>query len=279
MKTTTLAASVAQVGFEQRRSKKPLAVILAGHNGSGKSTMWLKHLSPAFQIPLVNADRMMLSVLPEPDGGNMLPPWAQTLRDTDENWMKVAQKGVESFVAQAMFRCVPFAMETVFSHWHVNPDGSIESKIDLIRQMQTAGYFVLLFFVGLSNVQLSIARVSTRVAKGGHAVEINRLMERFPRTQNAIRLASDVADAAIFTDNSRAESSAFTVCRVQIRERKIYDIRIDGNSRPPRAITEWLDVVSPLPAGATPPPSSARRPRKIRSSPKKAPRRTTTSSR
>ena len=77
--------------------------------------MWLKHLSSAFQIPLVNADRMMLSVLPEPDGGNMLPPWAQTLRDTDENWMKVAQKGVESFVAQAMSRGVPFAMETVFS--------------------------------------------------------------------------------------------------------------------------------------------------------------------
>ncbi len=267
---TTLAAAVAQVGLEQRRSKKPLAVILAGHNGSGKSTMWLKHLSPAFQIPLVNADRMMLSVLPEPDGGNTLPPWAQTLRDTDENWMKVAQKGVESFVAQAMFRGVPFAMETVFSHWHVNPDGSIESKIDLIRQMQAAGYFVLLFFVGLSNVQLSIARVSTRVAKGGHAVEISRLMERFPRTQKAIRLASEVADAAIFTDNSRAESSAFTVCRVQIRAREVYDIRIDSSRRPPRAITEWLDVVSPAPpvVATTPVSGSTQRQPKIRKSPK-----------
>lgn len=244
---TTLAAAGEQVRREQRRSKKPLAVILAGHNGSGKSTMWLKHLSPAFQIPLVNADRMMLSVLPEPDGGNTLPSWAQTLRDNDENWMKVAQKGVESFVAQAMVRGVPFAMETVFSHWHVNADGSVESKIDLIRQMQAAGYFVLLFFVGLSNVQLSIARVSTRVAMGGHAVEIGRLVERFPRTQKAIRLASEVADAAIFTDNSRAESSAFTVCRVQIGSREAFDIRTDGTRRPPRAITEWLDVVSPPP--------------------------------
>jgi len=258
---TTLAAAVAQVELEQRRSKKPLAVILAGHNGSGKSTMWLKHLSSAFQIPLVNADRMMLSVLPESVGGNILPSWAQTLRDTDENWMKVAQKGVESFVAQAMFRGVPFAMETVFSHWHVNPDGSVESKIDLIRQMQSAGYFVLLFFVGLSNAQLSIARVSTRVAQGGHAVEINRLLERFPRTQNAIRQASDVADASIFTDNSRAESSAFTVCRVQLRKREVYDIRRDGRSRPQRAITEWLDIVSPLAAVQATPPATPVQPR------------------
>lgn len=77
---TSIAEAVEEVRREQSRSKKPLAVILAGHNGSGKSTMWLKHLSPDFQIPLVNADRMMLSVLPEPDGASRLPKWAQELR-------------------------------------------------------------------------------------------------------------------------------------------------------------------------------------------------------
>jgi predicted ABC-type ATPase len=77
--------------------------------------------------------------------------------------MAVAQKGVEAFVAQAMARGVPFAMGTVFSHWRELKGGKVESKIDLIRQMQDAGYFVLLFFVGLSNAQLSIARFSTRV--------------------------------------------------------------------------------------------------------------------
>ena len=35
VRKTTLAAAVAQVELEQRRSKKPLAVILAGHNGLG----------------------------------------------------------------------------------------------------------------------------------------------------------------------------------------------------------------------------------------------------
>jgi len=241
---TSIARAVEEVRREQSRSNKPLAVIMAGHNGSGKSTMWLNHLSPKFQIPLVNADRMMLSVLPESDTARQLPKWAQDLRDTNTSWMSVAQKGVEAFVAQAMLRGVPFAMETVFSHWRELPTGKFESKIDLIRQMQTAGYFVLLFFVGLSNVQLSIARVSTRVLQGGHAVEAQRLLDRFPRTQKAIGLAASVADATIFTDNSRGKRSAFTVCRIQIRNRQIFDIR-KTSKRPARVITEWLDVVSP----------------------------------
>ena len=243
---TSIAQAVEEVRRKQRRSKKPLAVILAGHNGSGKSTMWLKHLSSEFQIPLVNADRMMLSVLPEPDRSRRLPLWAQELRDTDTSWMAVAQKGVEAFVAQAMSRGVPFAMETVFSHWHDLGDGKFESKVDLIRQMQSAGYFVLLFFVGLSNVQLSIARVSTRVAEGGHDVDEKRLLKRFPRTQKAIALGSSVADATIFTDNSGSETAAFKVCRIQIRSRAIFDIRKPPNRRPPLAITEWLDVVCPV---------------------------------
>lgn len=241
----SLPTAVAKVRREQKHSGKPLAVILAGHNGSGKSTMWREHLSPGFQIPLVNADRMMLSVLPEPDGSGHLTPWAQRLRDTDQNWMKVAQKGVEAFVAQAMLRGVPFAMETVFSHWQVNEDGTIESKIDLIRQMQDAGYFVLLFFVGLSSAQLSIGRVSTRVSRGGHDVEVHRLVERFPRTQTAIRAAIPIADAAILTDNSRAEASAFTVCRIQIKDKEIYDIRREQGKRAPKAITAWMGIVSP----------------------------------
>jgi predicted ABC-type ATPase len=62
-----LAAAGDRVLRAQAASKRPLGVVLAGHNGSGKSTMWRKHLSPRIRIPLVNADRMMLAVLPEPD--------------------------------------------------------------------------------------------------------------------------------------------------------------------------------------------------------------------
>jgi predicted ABC-type ATPase len=208
---TTLVGAVEQVLSVPIRSGKPLAIVVAGHNGSGKSTMWNERLAPLIRIPLVNADRMMMSILPEPPAGNPLPTWAAALRDGDERWMRVAQKGVEAFVIQAMGQNVPFAMETVFSHWRERADGRVESKIDRIRDMQSAGYFVLLLFVGLSDAQLSVGRVLTRVSLGGHAVESGRLIDRFPRTQKAIAAALGVADAAILTDNSREPALAFTV--------------------------------------------------------------------
>jgi predicted ABC-type ATPase len=240
----SLAEAVKDVLKAQTRSGKPLSIVLAGHNGSGKSTLWYNRLAPTIKIPLVNADRMMLSVLPEVGEGKKLPSWASNLRDTDTSWMQVAQKGVEAFVAQAMAHKVAFAMETVFSHWIELSDGRIASKIDLIRQMQENGYFVVLFFVGLTSASLSMARVSTRVQQGGHAVDPARLVARFPRTQRAIGHALHVADAAILLDNSRDLDEAFTVCRVQLQDKIAYDLR-DGESEVPIPIRAWLDVVCP----------------------------------
>lgn len=241
---TGLPEAVEQILAAQQKTKKPLAIVLAGHNGSGKSTMWRKRLSGQLQIPLINADRMMLSILPEPGSDGALDEWAQLLRDTDESWMRVAQDGVQAFVGHAMRAKVPFAMETVFSYWEEQPDGTVLSKIDLIEDMQRAGYFVLLFFVGLTNAELSILRVHTRVAEHGHDVPMERLLKRFPKTQRAIAAASKVADAAIFTDNSRDLKQAFTVCRVQLGESVLYDLRAGPASVPP-AIAEWLETVAP----------------------------------
>ena len=47
---------------------KPLAMVLAGHNGSGKSTLWYDNLVRALRIPLINADRLTLSLLPRITG-------------------------------------------------------------------------------------------------------------------------------------------------------------------------------------------------------------------
>ncbi|MDH4414372.1 MAG: zeta toxin family protein [Rhizobium sp.] len=239
-----LEAAVEQILSAQRTTSQPLAIVLAGHNGSGKSTMWRLVLSDQLQIPLINADRMMLSILPEPDSEGALAPWAQTLRDKDQSWMRVAQDGVQAFVGHAMQAKVPFAMETVFSYWEPQPDGTVLSKLDLIRDMQAAGYFVLLIFVGLTSVELSILRVQTRVAEKGHDVETGRLIRRFPKTQRAISEAAKIADASIFTDNSRDKRQAFTVCRVQQGEQCLFDLRQQDAIVPP-AILKWLEVVSP----------------------------------
>jgi len=70
------------------------------------------------------------------------------------------------------------------------PDGCVESKIDRITELQAADYFVVVLFVGLSDVLLSVGKVLTRVAKGGHATGVDRLIERYHRTQTAIRAAA-----------------------------------------------------------------------------------------
>ncbi|MER9227780.1 zeta toxin family protein [Mesorhizobium sp. M0664] len=240
-----LGPAVRRVVALQIESSKPLAIVLAGHNGSGKSTMWQQQLAPVLKIPLINADRMMMSILPEPRRSGALPHWAQQLRDDDQSWMRVAQKGVEAFVAQALANKVPFAMETVFSYWQPQDDGTVVSKIDQIRQMQAEGYYVIIFFVGLTSAELSIARVETRVSRGGHAVDPQKLLDRFPRTQKAINKALEVADAAILVDNSRDREVAFTVCHVRAGNEALFDWRDNGDAPPPASVLAWLDLVAP----------------------------------
>jgi predicted ABC-type ATPase len=225
-------------------TQKPLGVIVAGHNGSGKSTMWRRSLADRLQMPLINADRMMLSILPEPGADGHLVPWAAWLRDRNEGWMRVAQRGVQAFVGHAMAARVPFAMETVFSYWEEKADGRIASKIDLITDLQAVGYFVLLVFVGLANAEASILRVMTRVQQGGHGINEATLRKRFPKTQKAIAAGMKVADASLLADNSRSVDEAFTVCRVQLGLMPLFDVR-RGGGKPPAAMSAWLDIVAP----------------------------------
>ena len=170
--------------------------------------------------------------------------WAVALRDTDRGWMGVAQQGVSAFVGHAMGAKVPFAMETVFSYWEPQDDGTIRSKVDLVREMQAAGYFVLLIFVGLASADLSVLRVMTRVSEGGHGIDEPTLRKRFPKTQSAIASAMSVTDATILTDNSRTPSEAFTVCRVQLGQNALFDVRTTSKSVP-SLVLRWLAAIAP----------------------------------
>jgi predicted ABC-type ATPase len=209
-----------------RLAESPTAFIVAGHNGSGKSTLWYDHLADRLRMPLVNADRLVTSILPPPDRQkNRLPGWAQQLRDDDERWQRLAQEGVQAFTGLVMAHRMPFAFETVFSHWQERPDGSFESKADIILQLQKAGYFVVLLFVGLASVEMSILRVLTRQQQGGHAVPENKLRERYPRTQQAIHHAASLADMTLMFDNSRDRQHAYTLVRAQQRKKVLFDCR------------------------------------------------------
>ena len=205
---------------------RPVAFVLAGHNGSGKSTLWYERLAPTLKIPLINADRLTLSILPSPDSmTNMLPGWATKLRDTDQRWQKLSQEGVQLFMGLIMDKKMPFAFETVFSHFRELENGKVESKIDQILALQKAGYYVVLLFVGLMSTDISILRVKTRHASGGHSVPADKLLERFPRTQKAVASAAPIADMTLMFDNSRDISKAFTLVRAQAKKKVLFDCR------------------------------------------------------
>lgn len=225
---------------------RPAAFVLAGHNGSGKSTLWYDRLVTSLQMPLINADRLTTSILPEKKGNDGLPAWAQRLRDEDARWHELSQQGVKAFKRLVMDKQIPFAFETVFSHWIKREDGTIESKADDILELQEAGYFVVLLFVGLSSASLSVARVQTRRTQGGHAVPIDKLMKRYPRTQMAIGHAAPLADMAIFFDNSRKLQEAFSLVRVQQRYDVLFDCRSDEYAVPDdlrQVAMRWLPNV------------------------------------
>jgi predicted ABC-type ATPase len=227
---------------------KPTAFVLAGHNGSGKTTLWNERLAPQLKIPLINADRITASILPPADAkSGQLPQWARKLRDNDERWQLLSQAGVQAFVGLVMEREMPFAFETVFSHWKKHPDGRIESKADIIKTLRAAGYFVVLLFVGLSAPELSVLRVETRKEQGGHGVPLNKLNSRFPRTQRAIGYAAPIADMTLMFDNSRAPDKAFALVRAQRGKQILFDCRDPQYilDRSLRAVARtWLEKVA-----------------------------------
>lgn len=249
--TAAPPAIEALLASELEGETRPVAVVLAGHNGSGKSTLWYQRLAGQLQIPLVNADRLTMSILPDAVGTPpRVPAWAQTLRDDNQTWHRLAQGGVRLFRELIMKERQSFGFETVFSHWKRRPDGSHESKIDDIRGMQRHGYVVVLIFVGLTSAQLSVFRVRNRKLTGGHDVPRDKLLERFPRTQAAIGQASTVADLTLMIDNSLDETAAFQFVRAQRRRRVLFDIRDPAYRVPPQVLAAsapWLlRVVGPF---------------------------------
>ena len=158
--------------------------------------------------------------------------------------MRVAQSGVDAFVGHALRAKVPFAFEMVFSHWQPRPDGSFASKIDRIREMQTAGYFVLLLFVGLASAQLSILRVATRGAEHGHDVPLDQVAAAALSANPTGDRRGAAGRGRLDPDRQPRARGRLHGLPVHLGATEIYELR-RGATQAPRAILDWLDIVSP----------------------------------
>jgi len=88
---------------------------------------------------------------------------------------------------------VVFTVETVMSH---------PSKLDFMREARQKGFKVYLYYVATSSPEINIGRVATRVKKGGHGVEEEKIVSRYYRSLGYLREAVLLSDRAYLFDNS-----------------------------------------------------------------------------
>jgi predicted ABC-type ATPase len=148
------------MGLKPLLDRRPIIVALAGPNGAGKSTYFDAYLAKT-GLHFVNADALALSLGMDPYAAAGL---ADTLR------RQLVERG-ESFI-----------FETVFS----DPVGD---KLEFLKDVERAGYTVILIFIGLNAPEISDQRVAMRASSGGHDVPKDKLVERFPRTMKNLKRA------------------------------------------------------------------------------------------
>lgn len=162
--------SVFDLSFLDRR---PLLVAIAGPNGAGKSTFYHAFLKSS-GLRFVNADVIA--------------------KELDLDAYKAAEAVSEIRKALVEMR-ESFIFETVFS----DPVGD---KVQFLKAAATAGYTVVLCFIGLDCPETADIRVSMRISQGGHDVPCQKLRERFPRTMTNLRAAISELPTVLIYDNS-----------------------------------------------------------------------------
>lgn len=174
----------------------PLLVVIAGHNGAGKTTCYELVLKPFLDdvgLEYINADNIEREMkLAYSDEG---------LKRSPEEFSKLARIEADQQREAALKSGRDFCFETVASHI---------SKVELMKKAISLGYTVILFFIGLDSPSKSHQRVQLRVARKGHDVPYEKIIERYPRVLRNMRVAMRVATLAIAIDNSQEGSAGST---------------------------------------------------------------------
>lgn len=142
--------------------------------------MALRVIQPVTHLPFVNADLIAAERWP-----------GFELEHAYEASQAAAAARSELIAARRSF-----VTETVFSH---------PSKLALVSAAQRAGYLVTLHVV-LLPVEVTLARVAHRVARGGHEVPEQKVRERYARLWPLVAQARGLADRTRVYDNSTAST-------------------------------------------------------------------------
>ena len=171
--------------------RKPVLIVIAGPNGSGKTSttrLVIKH-EWAEQCVYINPDEIAQSKFGD---------W------NDPNAVRQAVEYCEEWREQLLKEHKDFIFETVLSS---------DSKVEFLKRAKQEGYFIRMFFICTQNPTINAARIAKRVMEGGHDVPIQKIILRYEKALvNAIRVARFV-DRAYFYDNSIDNQNALLIFR------------------------------------------------------------------
>ena len=160
-------------------AKKPQVFIIAGPNGSGKTTFASKFLPKYADCPLfINADTIAR-------GLSGFSPDAVALRAG-----RVLLEQIDNYAS----RNVDFAFETTLSG---------TNYVARLKDLKKQGYVVHLFFLWIPDVRLSLARIASRVKRGGHDIPEKVVRRRFHKgIDNLFNHYRPILDSWMLFDNS-----------------------------------------------------------------------------
>lgn len=162
------------------KQHKPVLIVIAGPNGSGKTTITSR---------VLQHDWLEDSLYINPDNvaQHMFGDW-----NNQEAVLKAAQ-----YCQEQREECLKNKHSMIFETVM-----STDEKINFIQRAKEAGFFIRLFFVGTSSPTINASRIAARVMKGGHDVPIAKIISRYAKSIINCGIASQYADRTYVYDNS-----------------------------------------------------------------------------
>ncbi|MBW1650727.1 MAG: zeta toxin family protein [Deltaproteobacteria bacterium] len=172
--------------------EKPKLIIVAGPNGSGKTTVTEKLLRHKWMKGCVYINPDIIAE--EQFGG-----W-----NSKESIIKAAEQA-KKIREDCLNRKTDIAFETVFS---------THEKLEFIKRAKTAGFFLRMFFVCTDDPAINAARVAIRVMEGGHEVPIIKIIKRYYKSIANCIEAVEITDRIYFYDNSINNKDPLLIFRI-----------------------------------------------------------------
>ena len=184
-----------RINIDLPKSAGKILYIVAGCNGSGKTTAFRNRLSADFEIPVfINADEIARELCP----GNV------------DSVALVSGREMLLQIDKQLEMDVSFCIETTLSGLHYR---------GLIEKAHDKGFKVALFFFWLDSPELAVLRVAKRVESGGHNIPVDVIHRRYHRGLcNLFSIYIPLVDYWRIENNS-----GFTPDKIAVVCKDIYD--------------------------------------------------------